>query len=70
MKRIIYSTLFFILLSCLLVLIKPSVMFDKDRNIKQFGIGEDKTMFSFGVCVVVIAVLSFYLFCIIDMIFD
>jgi len=70
MKRIIYSVLFFILLSTLLVLMKPSFMFDQNRNIKPFGIGEEKTMFSFGVCVVVVAILSFYIFCIIDMIFD
>jgi hypothetical protein len=45
-------------------------MFDERGDIKNFGIGDTKTMFSFGVLTVVIAVMSFYTFCIIDLVFQ
>jgi len=67
--RIIYSILFYILLIILIILAKPSLMFDDNGLIKQFGIGENKTMFSLGVFTVVLSVISFYIFCIIDIIF-
>jgi hypothetical protein len=44
-------------------------MFEKDGELKQFGIGQDQTMFSFGIFTVVLAIGSFYLFCLIDVIF-
>lgn len=69
-SRIIYSILFFSLLIILIYVSKPSVIFEKDGEFKRFGAGNDKTMFSFGVFTVVLAILSFYLFCIIDMIFQ
>jgi hypothetical protein len=37
--------------------------------LKTFGVGYDKTMFSFGVFSVVLAIISFYVFCIIDLVF-
>ena len=68
-SRVVYSILFYILLLVLIVLIRPSIMFNEHGNIKPFGIGEDKTMFSFGVFTVVLAILSFYVFCLIDLVF-
>jgi len=68
--RIIYSILFYVLLIILIILAKPSVMFQVDGTLKPFGIGDDKTMFSLGVFTVVLAVLSFYVFCMIDLIFS
>lgn len=67
--RVIYSTMFFTLLVILLYLAKPSVMFEPDGQLKRFGLDTDQTMFSFGVFTVVLAILSFYLFCIIDVVF-
>lgn len=68
-SRIIYSIVFYILLMILIYTSKPSFMFESDGSIKHFGLGIDKTMFSFGVFAVVLAIMSFYLFCIIDLIF-
>ena len=68
-SRVIYSVLFFVLLMILVVLSKPSLVFDTNGAPKPFGIGEDKTMFSLGVLSIVIAILSFYVFCLIDLIF-
>lgn len=67
--RIIYSILFYVLLLILIVISKPSVIFNKDGSIKQFGMGDNKTMFSLGVFTIVLAIISFYIFCLIDMIF-
>lgn len=67
--RLIYATAFFVLLISLIATVKPSLFFERDGKIKPFGIGDDKTMFSFGVITVVLAILSFYFFCVIDVIF-
>ncbi len=67
--RLIYAIAFFVLLISLLSTMKPSMMFDRNGNVRSFGIGDDKTMFSFGVITVVLAILSFYFFCVIDVIF-
>jgi hypothetical protein len=55
----------------LIFVAKPSLMFDSHTGqFKNFGIGEtQKTLFSFGVLVVVVALLSFYVFAMIDLIF-
>lgn len=68
-SRVVYSILFYILLLILIVLIRPSIMFNQNGNIKPFGIGEEKTLFSFGVFTVILAILSFYVFCLIDLVF-
>jgi hypothetical protein len=71
--RIIYSIVFYILLIILIIISRPSYLFDINGNLKPFGVDLDgtgnKTMFSFGVFSVVLAIISFYIFCIIDMIF-
>lgn len=68
-SRVVYSLLFYILLMILVIVSKPSIMFNDKGEVKQFGIGDDKTMFSFGVITCVIAIISFYAFCIIDIVF-
>lgn len=68
--RTIYSSLFYGLAITLLMLVKPEVMFDNVGNVKQFGVGGDrKTIFSFGVANGVIALMSFYVFTLIDVVF-
>lgn len=68
-SRVVYSVLFYALLMILILTVKPSIMFTNNKEIKQFGVSEEKTMFSLGVFTVVIAIISFYTFCIIDIIF-
>jgi hypothetical protein len=67
--RLLYAIVFFVLLIALIFTTKPSLIFNPDGSLKPYGIGEDKTMFSFGVFTVVLAILSFYFFCVIDLIF-
>jgi hypothetical protein len=46
-------------------------MFTPDGDIKPFGVGgeNNKTVFSLGVFVIVLAILSFYIFALLDLIF-
>lgn len=67
--RIIYSVLFYVLLIVLIVLAKPQIMFDRDGKMKEFGVGEEKSVFSFGLCSMVLAIISFFIFCLVDVIF-
>lgn len=68
--RIVHSVLFYVLLMMLIFISKPSIMFEKNGVLRPFGVGYDKTMFSFGVFTVVLAIMSFYVFCIIDLVFS
>lgn len=68
--RVLYSIIFYVLIIVLLYVAKPPFVFDENGNLKHFGIGPTDTMFSFGVFTVVLAFLSFYIFAIIDIIFD
>lgn len=68
-SRVIYSVLFYILFSLLIIVSKPSVMFDQNGSLKPFGVGNDKSIFPLGVFVVVAAIVSYYIFCIIDLVF-
>ena len=67
--RVVYSILFYILTMLLIIVARPSVIFERDGSLKPFGVGVEKTMFSLGVFAVVGAVMSFYVFCIIDLVF-
>ena len=69
-QRIVYSSLFYTLSMILVVVSKPTGMFDEIGNPRGFGIGNEKTLFSLGVTTVVLAVISFYVFTLIDCIFS
>ncbi len=68
-SRIVYSLLFYILIIILVVVSKPSFMFKKDGTPIEYGVGEGRTVLSFGVFIVVAAIASFYIFSILDVIF-
>lgn len=68
--RTIYAVLLFTLLMTLLYIMKPSIMYKDNNEIKPFGINKKETILSLGVITVVCAIMSFYLFAIIDMIFS
>ena len=68
--RTIYASLFYMLSIILVMLVKPAFMFDENGNVKQFGVGTaNKTIISLGVINGVAALLSFYIFTIIDVVF-
>lgn len=73
-SRVIYSLLFYIMAVLLVIVARPDVMFAPNGDIKTFGVGLEKdgsakTIFSFGVFAIVLAIVSFYMFAVIDIIF-
>jgi len=68
--RIIYSALFLSLSMFLVFLIKPELIFDQNEEIKSFGLKKQETLFSLGVFTTLVAILSFYFFAIVDLIFS
>lgn len=66
--RVIYSLLFYVLIMLLFAMIKPSVAYRADGTARAFGVGVDETLFSVGVFAMVLAISSFYMFCIIDIV--
>jgi hypothetical protein len=69
-NRIVYSVLFFVLSMILVNLLKPTVMFNSDETLKSFGINKNETVFSLGVFTTLSSIVSFYFFCMIDLIFS
>jgi len=67
--RVLYSVAFYVLTIMLVFISKPRLIFDENEIIKPFGIGHNKTLFSFGVFTVSLALISFYVFAIIDVVF-
>ena len=68
--RIIYSTLLFTMLMILVYLQKPTMMFRRDDALKSFGINKNQTIVSLGVFTIVCAIISFYVFAMVDFIFS
>ena len=73
--RVVYSLVFYTMAVMLIYLAKPDMMFANDGELKTFGVGNDrsgspKTVFSFGVFAIVLAITSFYLFSVIDLVFS
>lgn len=68
-KRVVLSIIFLIMSMSIIILVKPDSLFNKkDGSIKEFGVGLDKTIYSMGVVVVMLSIVSFYTFSIIDII--
>jgi hypothetical protein len=69
-SRILYSVLLYILLMTLIYTVKPKLIFNNDGTIKNYGIKDKDTIYSLGVISIVLAIISFYLFCLVDLIFN
>lgn len=67
-SRVVYSSLFFLLTAALLVVARPRFMFDDEGNPKPFGVGPGRTLFSLGTALLVLAILSFYVFSLVEMV--
>lgn len=68
--RILYAILFYILLLTIIYLKKPSMVFNHDGSFKSFGLSNDDTLYSIGTLSVVLSIVSFYIFALIDYIFN
>lgn len=69
-QRLLYSFVFYLLLITLVLVSKPKPLFNDAGDIAKFGVGEDKTIFSLGVFVVCLSLMSFYFVTLIDIIFQ
>jgi hypothetical protein len=73
-SRVIYTLVFYLMAIALVVVAKPGLMFTNDGDVRLFGVGpgreeSPRTVFSFGVFVLVLAIVSFYMFSVIDIVF-
>jgi hypothetical protein len=68
--RVFYALVFYLLCVGLVLLTKPSCIFTKDGKVKSFGVGQQQTSVSLGVVVALMAVVCFYMFAILDIMFD
>ncbi len=68
-SRIFYAIFLYVLIMTLIFLKKPKMLFEENGDIKSFGLKKNETMYSVGVFTVVLSILCFYLFCVIDMVF-
>lgn len=67
--RLLYSTILFTTVVLILLVLKPTIMFHEDGQPRSFGVGPNKTLMSFGTAVVLLALLSFFTFTMIDLVF-
>lgn len=65
-SRVFYSILFYLLVLCVIVQIRPKQFFYDKKEVIQFGVGKNKTIFPLGLVVVLLSIISFYIFTIID----
>jgi len=65
MSPLYYTFIIFIAIMIIIYYTKPLIMFDKDK-IKQFGIGENKTLTPLPVISIIIAILLYVIFFYID----
>lgn len=68
--RLLYTLLFYILFVIIIIAVKPRFLFDEEGNIIAFGVGKNKTIFSLGTLILAFALVCFYLFAVIDLIFQ
>ena len=67
-KRVIYSITFFVLAMGLLIVSKPSYMFDDRGKLRPFGVSDHESTFaSMGLIAIVLSIVVFYLFSMIDL---
>jgi len=69
--RVIYSSIFFVLVMTLVVVTKPGLFFLSDGRIRAFGIGKSDrhTVFPLGAVAVLVAVGSMFIFATIDVVY-
>lgn len=66
-SRLVYATLFYLLVSLLVFVSKPRLLFHEDGSLRRVGLSNDETLFGSLVICAVAAIASFYMFVIIDL---
>ena len=63
------AIILYLILITIILYFKPAIIFDVNGNLKLFGLSEEKTVFSFCVISLFFALISYYLFTLIRIIF-
>jgi hypothetical protein len=57
-----YSIIAYVIISIYIWIKKPSLLFDNQQNIKQFGIGYNKTIFYYPFLIIILAIILYSIF--------
>lgn len=57
-----YTITTYLIISIIIWVKKPSVMFDRDGQMKNFGIGPNKTIFYYPLILIILAIITFSVF--------
>lgn len=66
--RIIYGVVFYAVIMTMIMLQKPRLFYDDNGNVRHFGFGGNKTLFSLTVINASVAIVIFFFFSIMDVI--
>lgn len=68
--RISISITVYLLLMFIIFYIKPSYIYDSDGKIKDFGLESNQTITSLGIISTCMAIFCFYIFLVIDLMYN
>lgn len=57
-----YTIILFIIISIIIWIKKPKLIFDKNSKMRNFGVGSGKTVFYFPIVIIFIAISIYYIF--------
>ena len=63
------AIILYLILITIILYFKPTIIFDVNGNLRVFGLSSDKTVFSFCVISIFLAIISYYLFTLLRIIF-
>ena len=60
-NRILATFILFLIMFCMLIIVKPGFSFNKDGSIKDFGLGyTNKTVLPIWVLVIIFSIISYF----------
>ena len=68
--RISISIIVYLLIMFIILYIKPSYVYDSKGTIKEFGLNSNQTITSLGVVSTCLAIFCFYIFLVIDLMYN
>ena len=69
-SRFVYAILFYLLTVALIYVSRPVALFDNDNSIRRQGMRLGETLFPLSTVCIVVAICSYMIFCLIDLVFD
>ena len=57
-----YSVCVFLIISIIIWIKKPLIIFDVNKNIKPFGVGPNKTIFYYPLILIIMAIIIYFIF--------